>query len=84
MHAHVPPTSSKARAPGSVAIKGSATWKICFASSRVGETMMAPTCAPQPAYGVQFLRVYTTNRAVSLFQVEAAGTPLQLPVVGHA
>jgi hypothetical protein len=29
--------------PSSVAMKGAATSKICFASSRVGETTTAPT-----------------------------------------
>lgn len=45
--AHVPPTSSKLDTPGSVARKGAATAWICLASSRVGDTMTAPTCSGQ-------------------------------------
>lgn len=39
----VPPTSKAAPILGRVAMKGSATWKICDANSRVGEMMTAPT-----------------------------------------
>ena len=40
---HVPPTSSIACKPGTVATNGSATLCICLANSLVGDTMMAPT-----------------------------------------
>ena len=42
---HLPPTRSSARSQATVAMKGCATSKIWRASSRVGLTMTAPTCA---------------------------------------
>jgi hypothetical protein len=40
---YVPPTRSMEVSPGTDATKGCATVNICLASSRVGETTMAPT-----------------------------------------